>query len=73
MTAEIPFEDALRRVTEIVDQLDGDRLELDRSLELFEEGIALLRAAEARLSQAQQRIQVLSEDGSSFADLPGEL
>ena len=67
------FEDALRRVTEIVDRLDGDALELDESLALFEEGVRLLRAAEARLEQAQERIQVLSDDGGRLTDYPEAL
>jgi exodeoxyribonuclease VII small subunit len=70
---EIRFEDALRRANEIVDQLDGDTLELDESLTLFEEGVHLLRAADERLSQAHARIQVLSEDGTRLTDLPGTL
>ena len=65
------FEDALRRAAEIVDLLDGDRLELDQSLALFEEGVQLLRTAEERLGQAEERIRVLSEDGARFTDLPG--
>lgn len=68
---ELRFEDALRRAGEIVDLLDGDRLELDQSLALFEEGVQLLRAAEERLGQAEARIRVLSEDGVRLTDLPG--
>jgi exodeoxyribonuclease VII small subunit len=70
---ELRFEDALRRANEIVDQLDGDTLELDESLTLFEEGVHLLRSADERLNQAQTRIQVLSEDGARLTDLPGTL
>jgi exodeoxyribonuclease VII small subunit len=71
--AELRFEDALRRATDIVDQLEGDQLELDQSLALFEEGVHLLRAAEARLGRAQEQIQLLSEDGARLSDLPGTL
>ena len=67
------FEEALRRATDIVDQLEGDQLELDQSLSLFEEGVRLLRTAEERLSRAEQQIQVLSEDGTRLDDLPGSL
>jgi exodeoxyribonuclease VII small subunit len=71
--AGMRFEDALRRANQIVDQLEGDTLELDQSLALFEEGVQLLRAAEERLNRAQERIQVLSEDGAHLSDLPGTL
>jgi exodeoxyribonuclease VII small subunit len=72
-TPEMRFEDALRRATDIVDQLEGDQLQLDQSLALFEEGVRLLRTAEERLSHAEQQIQVLSEDGTRLDDLPGTL
>lgn len=68
---EMRFEEALRRATDIVDQLEGDRLELDESLALFEEGVHLLRSAEERLNHAEERIKVLSEDGTRLTDLPG--
>ena len=39
------FEKNLARLEAIVAQLEGDRLDLDASLKLFEEGVELLRLA----------------------------
>ena len=52
----------LRRLEEIVRQLESDDLDLDRSLALFEEGVARLRAARERLAQAETRIHKVLED-----------
>ena len=64
--SETNFEGALERLGEIVEQLEGDGLELDESLALFEEGVRLLRGAEATLDGAEERIRLLVEEGDGF-------
>jgi exodeoxyribonuclease VII small subunit len=53
------FEEATRRLTQIVAELEGGDLPLDRSLALFEEGVRLARAAEERLDRAEKRVEEL--------------
>jgi exodeoxyribonuclease VII small subunit len=53
------FEDATRRLAQIVAELEGGDLPLDRSLALFEEGVRLARGAEQRLDRAERRIEEL--------------
>jgi exodeoxyribonuclease VII small subunit len=53
------FEDATRRLGAIVDELEGGDLPLERSLELFEEGVRLARAAQERLDKAERRVEEL--------------
>ena len=55
------FEDRLRRLEEIVAELEGDELELDRALKLFEEGIGALRAATEDLGKVETRLKRLVE------------
>ncbi|MEO8635013.1 MAG: exodeoxyribonuclease VII small subunit [Gemmatimonadales bacterium] len=52
----------LRRLEEVVRQLEREDQDLDRSLALFEEGVGRLRAARARLSEAEARVQKVLED-----------
>ena len=66
MPAEPTFEGALERLGEIVEHLEGDGLELDDSLALFEEGVRLLRRAESTLEGAGERIRLLVEAGDGF-------
>lgn len=54
-------EERLRRLDQIVSALDADDVELEQSLELFEEGIRHIRAAEQLLSAAQLRVDELIE------------
>jgi len=55
----IAFEDAIRRLGQIVEQLERGDLPLEASLALFEEGIGLARAAQQRLDRAERRIEEL--------------
>jgi exodeoxyribonuclease VII small subunit len=56
---EPSFEEATRRLSQIVAELEGGDLPLDRSLALFEEGVRLARAAEERLDRAERRVEEL--------------
>jgi exodeoxyribonuclease VII small subunit len=61
-----PFETAVDRLEEIVSRIEDDELELDEALELFEEGVRLLREAQAMLGAAEERVQQLIEDTSGL-------
>jgi exodeoxyribonuclease VII small subunit len=52
----------LARLEEIVRKLEGEDVELDAALALFEEGIARLRAARERLSAAELQVQAVLEE-----------
>jgi exodeoxyribonuclease VII small subunit len=53
------FESALKSLEEIVVQLEGGDLTLDRALELFEEGIRVSRFCSARLDEAERKVEIL--------------
>ncbi|HZF53458.1 MAG TPA: exodeoxyribonuclease VII small subunit [Polyangiaceae bacterium] len=53
------FEESVRRLATIVEQLEAGDLPLERSLELFEEGVRLARAAQERLDRAERRVEEL--------------
>ena len=56
------FEASLEALEQIVRQLESGDLPLEKSLELFEQGIRLSRECQDRLSQAERRIEVLMRD-----------
>ncbi len=68
------FESNLKRLEQIVGQLEGDRLDLSASLALFEEGITLLRSASEELNETEVKVKELVEraDGAlELRDLSG--
>jgi exodeoxyribonuclease VII small subunit len=56
------FEASLEALERIVHQLEDGDLPLEKSLELFEQGIRLSRECQERLTQAERRIEVLLRD-----------
>jgi exodeoxyribonuclease VII small subunit len=56
---ELSFEDAIRRLGHIVEQLERGDLPLEASLRLFEEGVGLARVSQRRLDRAERRIEEL--------------
>ncbi len=56
------FEASLEALEEIVQALESGDLPLEKSLELFEEGIRLSRQCQERLNQAERRIEILLRD-----------
>ncbi len=56
------FEASLEALEQIVRDLEEGDLPLEKSLELFEQGIRLSRECQERLSQAERRIEVLLRD-----------
>jgi exodeoxyribonuclease VII small subunit len=59
---DFKFEDALGRLEQIVDQLEGGGLSLEASLTVFEEGVGLARRCARYLDEAEKRIELLTRD-----------
>jgi len=53
------FEEALKRLTAIVERLESGDLSLEQSLALFEEGTRLSRTSQAQLDAAEKRVEEL--------------
>ena len=53
------LETRLRRLEEIVGQLETEELELDKALALFEEGVGHVKEAETALAAAELRVEEL--------------
>ena len=56
------FESSLEELERIVRELEQGELPLEKSLELFEEGVKLSRECQDRLNQAERKIEVLMRD-----------
>lgn len=67
------FEATLERLHEIVLHLEGGELDLEASLGLFEEGVRLSRASQARLNAAEKRVEELLAIGESGEPIVREL
>ncbi len=68
----LSLEARLRRLEEIVGQLEVEELELDRALALFEEGVVHVREAEKALAGAELRVEELLGEGDELGTRPLE-
>ncbi len=66
------FESAIAELETIVKALEEGDLPLEKSLELYERGVQLARFCQARLDEAEKRIEILNEKGE-LADAPASL
>jgi exodeoxyribonuclease VII small subunit len=64
------FEDALKKLETIVEQMEKGELTLEESLKLFEEGVGLSTSCKEQLDAAEGRVQQLikQRDGSLKTD-----
>lgn len=64
------YERDLARLDEIIAALERNELELDRAIQLFEEGVARLRSASESLSKAEAQVKRLVEQADGSFSLP---
>ena len=60
---EMTFEVSIARLEEIVRMLEGGSAPLDKSLAMFEEGVALVKLCNSRLDTAEQKVKILTNAG----------
>ena len=68
---QIKFEKAMQRLEQIVEDLDKGELDIDKSLEIFEEGIKMSRVCSKKLNEAEAKIEKLTQ--SQKGELASEL
>jgi exodeoxyribonuclease VII small subunit len=64
--AAMSFEEAMAALDRIVQQLESGKVDLERSIETYSRGVLLKRHCEAKLRDAQERIEkiAIASDGS---------
>jgi len=67
--AEIKFEEALKKLERIVDELEGGELTLDEALKKYQEGVELSRACAQRLDSAKKKIDLLVKNKKGEMEL----
>ncbi|MBN1907433.1 MAG: exodeoxyribonuclease VII small subunit [Deltaproteobacteria bacterium] len=69
--AEKKFEDAMKRLEDIVEELEGGEMPLEESLKEFEEGMKLLTFCSNKLDEVEKRVSILiKESDGRYAKRP---
>jgi exodeoxyribonuclease VII small subunit len=61
---EKTFEEAMDRLEQIVSEIETEGLGLERQFELFQEGMALARFCDAKLTDVQKSVDVVLKDNT---------
>ncbi|RKY02264.1 MAG: exodeoxyribonuclease VII small subunit [Spirochaetes bacterium] len=59
MDTSISFEQAIKRLEEIVRELESGEIEIEKALSLFEEGTKLTRICAKKLAKIEKKIEIL--------------
>lgn len=70
--AEQSFGEALAELDRIVMGLEGGQLELEESMTNYERGVSLLKALQAKLTDAQQKVTMLIGELEEESDREAE-
>lgn len=57
------YEENMRRLEELVHQLEKGDISLEEGLTAFEEGVGLIKVCRQQLERAASRIQAVTQDG----------
>lgn len=66
----VDFETSLQQLDTLVTDMEKGDLSLEESLKAFEAGIKLTRECQARLSEAEQKVQLLLEEQGQLVAQP---
>ena len=64
------FETAMKRLEEIVEQLENGDLSLEDSIKVYEEGVTLMSFCRSKLQDTEKKIQLLQKQGDTFQLTP---
>lgn len=70
---DLSFEQVMERLEKIVSQLEQGELALEKSIELFEEGMTLSKAGMDRLDDAERKVSILLQDKGGIEEEPFDL
>ncbi len=64
--SSLNFESAMTELESMVEKMAKGQLTLEESLKSFEEGISLARKCQQALKQAEQKVQILTQQNDQF-------
>ncbi|MBN2505992.1 MAG: exodeoxyribonuclease VII small subunit [Verrucomicrobia bacterium] len=67
--SDMPFEEAITKLESIVDAMESGELPLEQLLSRFEEGSRLVRVCQAKLEDAEVKIQQLEKTAGGDLEL----
>ncbi|NIR48700.1 exodeoxyribonuclease VII small subunit [candidate division KSB1 bacterium] len=70
--SDMTFENAMKRLEEIVSKLERGDLTLEESIKVYEEGLQLNKFCSAKLDETEKKIKMLVKDKDGFKLKPSD-
>jgi len=58
--AKMSFEEAMARLEEVVEMLGADKIDLDKMIDLYQEGELLKKHCQTRLEEAKMKVETVA-------------
>ena len=65
----MPFEEALKKLEKLVDDMESGELPLEAMLARFEEGTRLVKVCQTKLDEAESKVQKLEKNAAGEVTL----
>ena len=62
------FEELIKELEDITNKLEGEKLSLDESVELFEKGMEISKKCNKKLEDAEKKITILINDNNEIKE-----
>jgi len=72
MAKGLKFEEMIKKLEAIVDELESGEMPLEESLKKYEEGVKLLSLCRKRLDETKRKVELLVKKGEKFTTEPFE-
>lgn len=66
MSKTLKFEEMMKKLEDIVDELESGEMPLEDSLKRYEEGVKLLRLCRKRLDETKRKVELLVKKGGKL-------
>ena len=63
---DLSFEDGLKKLEDIVEQLESGDVDLDKSVELYEKGMNLKKICEEKLKKVENKIKKIKVENNKI-------
>ncbi|MGN1298390.1 MAG: exodeoxyribonuclease VII small subunit [Candidatus Scatovivens sp.] len=65
---KLNFEELIKKLEDITEKLEKDNLNLDESIELFEDGMKISKKCNEKLEKSEKKISILLNDGKEIKE-----
>lgn len=65
---ELSFEEAIKKLEEIVDSLENGDFPLEESLKLYEEGVKLVNICTTKINNIEKSVKILSNSNGELVE-----